>query len=92
MRLRVIMAIAALAAALATGGLAAAVAAYEVPCYVLAAGGGRLLSGSYILDGTVGQAVTGIVGAGTYQLQSGFWFGNTVYRNYLPLVLRNTAS
>jgi len=42
------------------------------------------------LDGTIGQAMVGVVSSAPYELCSGFWCGTAAqYRVYLPLVLRN---
>ncbi|MDW8068161.1 MAG: hypothetical protein RML46_04545 [Anaerolineae bacterium] len=56
---------------------------------VIGGGGGRVQAGTYILDGTVGQAVVGRAVGSTHDLCSGFWCGLAGYPVYLPLVLRN---
>ena len=67
--------------------LAANGSGFEISRFVIGSGGGRLTSGSYALEGTVGQAVTDKVDLGSYALCSGFWCGS-IYRLYLPSVLR----
>ena len=68
-------------AALAGGG-------YEMRSFVIGGGGGHGEAGDYVLDGTVGQPVTGLVEAAPYELSSGFWCGCSSYEAFLPLVLR----
>ena len=52
-------------------------------------GGGSSASGSYILDGTIGQPDAGMLSGGSYTLIGGFW-GSTppTSDTYLPMVLR----
>ena len=83
-----ILLLAALAVLMAGTASAAQPAEYLLARYVLAAGGARLSAAGYVLDTTIGQAVTGIVSVGGYQLRSGFWFGTVMERLYLPLVLK----
>ena len=46
-------------------------------------------SGAYTLGGTIGQPDAGVLAAGAYTLNSGFWAGvGKLYRVYLPLVPR----
>jgi len=76
--------------ALAIPVLAQVSASYDLSWHVIAGGGGRMGSAGYILEGTMGQPVTGRAPGG-YTLCSGYWcagadYGYTVY---LPLVLRN---
>jgi hypothetical protein len=58
-------------------------------------GGGATFStgGSYSLGGTMGQPDAGAIAAESYVLQGGFWPGGEImtslYRIYLPLVMRN---
>lgn len=66
----------------------ASVLDYTTARYVLGAGGGHVAAGSYVLEGTVGQVVVDTVGAGTYQIQSGFWYGLDFSRLFLPLISR----
>ena len=40
---------------------------------VIGAGGGFSVGGSYLLQGTAGQTVTGLAAGNTYLLRSGFW-------------------
>lgn len=66
----------------------ASVLDYAMPRYVIGAGGGRVAAGSYVLEGTVGQAVVDTVSAGPFSIQSGFWYGLDVFRLLLPLIAR----
>ncbi len=74
---------------------AAPAASYEITWYTIDGGGGTL-SGSggigysaYTLDGTVGQPDAGVLTGGGYTLDGGYWSGSvTVYRVYLPLILK----
>ncbi len=71
-----------------TSNVAAAVNALDVPRYVISSGGGRSAMGSYVLEGTVGQPVAGVVAVGSYELCSGFWCGLSVFHNLLPLIIK----
>jgi hypothetical protein len=53
---------------------------------------GELTGGEYALAGTVGQPEPGALAGGPYYAEGGFWamFSETVYRIFLPLVLRNS--
>lgn len=52
-------------------------------------GGGTSTGGSYTLSGTMGQPDAGTLSGGSYTLTGGYWSGSaTVYRAYLPLVLK----
>ena len=56
-------------------------------------GGGATFStgGSYSLGGMIGQADTGSMSGGTYQLAGGFWGSASInYHIYLPLALKNS--
>jgi hypothetical protein len=56
---------------------------------VIASGGGHAESGSFTLDGTIGQPFVGIADAAPYELCSGFWCGaGGGYWIYLPVILR----
>ena len=65
-----------------------------IPRWVIAGGGGRSEAGSFALTGTIGEAVVGAGSGGRYDVCSGFWAGpcgwepGTIWRVYLPLVLR----
>ncbi len=48
---------------------------YSVDWYVIASGGEHSESGSYQIDGTIGQAITGLSSSPNYSLESGFWVG-----------------
>ncbi len=84
-----------LAAAAVSSVRAAPTASYEITWYTIDGGGGTL-SGSggigysaYTLDGTVGQPDAGVLTGGGYILAGGYWSGSaTVYRVYLPLILK----
>jgi hypothetical protein len=72
------------AAALAANG-------YEITRSVTSGGGSRLLGGTYVLEGTVGQAVAGESSDAMRQLCSGFWCEDMVSHQgkvYLPALLR----
>ena len=73
-------------------GLAGVVLANGTPAidwYVIGGGGGHSEMGDYVLDGTVGQGVAGVVNGAPYELCAGFWCGMAEYRHRLPLVLRS---
>jgi hypothetical protein len=63
----------------------------EIPRYVIGSGGGHVEAGNSTLDGTIGQAVVGVVSHAPYELCSGFWCRGAVveYKIYLPIILRN---
>jgi hypothetical protein len=42
-----------------------------------AAGGGATLGGSFLVTGTIGQAITGTASGGVYQARLGFWPGGS---------------
>jgi hypothetical protein len=71
---------------LVANGVLAATLAYQIPRSVMGAGGDRVAAGSYILEGTVGQAIAGDVSAGTYKLHSGFWINVGPFWFYLPAI------
>jgi hypothetical protein len=86
------VALALLAGLILAGPVLAQVSAhYDLSWHVIAGGGGRTESANHILEGTVGQAVTGsTLGAGTHSLCSGYWCGlPAAHRIYLPLVIRS---
>jgi len=60
---------------LATGAWVAFAADFDLGWYVTAGGGGHSSSISYILDGTIGQPLVGVLSGGPYTLASGFWPG-----------------
>ncbi|MFL7792653.1 MAG: hypothetical protein AB8I69_10975 [Anaerolineae bacterium] len=65
-------------------------AAHDLSWHVIGGGGGRMENGGHVLQGTVGQAVTGSMGSSGYTSCSGFWCGaESEYRVYLSLVLGN---
>jgi hypothetical protein len=59
-------------------------------------GGTGKATGSIVLDGTLGQAVTGVDGGGDSVVCSGFWYGlgpcgePAQFPIYLPLVVRSS--
>lgn len=72
-------------------GAALAQSGYGLGWQVAASGGGHLEGGSYALDYTVGQAVTGTTQGGLYGLCSGFWcsaLSEAGFRNLLPLIMK----
>jgi hypothetical protein len=83
-----------LAAAILLGfatSAALAQSGYGLVWQVAASGGGHLEGGSYTLDYTVGQAVTGITQGGAYGLCSGFWcsaLSEAGFKNLLPLIMK----
>ena len=78
-----------LIALLLTTRTAVAANGYEISSYVIGGGGGHSEASPYTLDGTVGQAVAGVVSNAPYELCAGFWCGMGRYKVYLPLVLRD---
>jgi hypothetical protein len=48
---------------------------YSVDRYVIASGGGEMVSASYSADGTVGQPLTGSSSSTSWIVESGFWAG-----------------
>lgn len=71
------------------GNVAAAVTALNVPRNVIAGGGGgEVAGGNFVLTGTIGQPVTGVVSQGSYGLCSGFWCNLEFLRTFLPLIGR----
>ncbi len=73
---------------LAASAVLAAPSALQVPRNVISAGGARVAAGSYALDGTIGQAIVGVVSAGSYQVCSGFWCGLGIYKLFLPIIMK----
>jgi hypothetical protein len=74
---------------LMAGAVLAAPRATTLDHWVVGGGGGRVETGPYTLDGTIGQPVVGKINNAGYELGAGFWYGIDVgYRLYLPLVLR----
>ena len=68
---------------------------FEMPRWAIAGGGGRSETRGYALAGTIGQAVVGTGGGGSYDVCSGFWAGPCGWEDiqvswiYLPVVMRN---
>ena len=64
---------------------------YDLTWSTIDGGGGASTGGDYSLAGTVGQPEPGTLAGGPYNAEGGFWamFSETVYRIFLPLVLRN---
>jgi len=48
---------------------------YQIDWYVIASGGGELSSTNYNVNGTAGQAITGVSTSPGYIIESGFWVG-----------------
>ena len=76
---------------LAVPALAQTGGGYDLTWSTIDGGGGELTGGEYTLAGTVGQPEPGALTGGPYIAEGGFWamFSETVYRIFLPLVLRN---
>jgi hypothetical protein len=55
-------------------GLASA-QSYHIDWYVISGGGGHCQSGSYQLDGTIGQSIVGHSLSSDYRIDAGFWSG-----------------
>jgi len=64
---------------------------YDLTWSTIDGGGGASTGGDYSLAGTVGQPEHGALAGGQYNAEGGFWamFSETIYRIFLPLVLRN---
>ena len=70
---------------LATNGLA-------IPRQLIGGGGGSVQSGVFALQSSVGQAVAGGAGHGSFGVGSGFWRESVrIYPVYLPLIFRNSS-
>lgn len=70
----------------------AAVNALELPRYVISAGGGRVTAGNYVLEGTIGQPVAGVVSQGNFDLCSGFWCSSNIptelLKIFMPFIMK----
>ena len=67
--------------------------AFDLDWHVIGGGGGSTSAGGYVLDGTIGQSVTGVTLAGSYDLCAGFWcwdWGMERHYIHLPLVMRGS--
>jgi hypothetical protein len=66
---------------------------YEIPGSTFTGGGGHVASGSYSLDGSLGQPIAGAYGIGSYVLCAGLpgcdQSGLAPERVFLPLVRRS---
>ena len=65
---------------------------YDLSWYVLAGGGGAPEGSLYAMDSTMGQGVVGSGSSASFGMGSGYWDtkpGVSLYRTYLPLLLRN---
>ena len=51
-------------------------------------GGGVSTGGAFEVSGTIGQAEAGTLSGGAFTLSGGFWASSTVYRLYLPLIVK----
>ncbi len=49
---------------------------YQIDWWVIGSGGGHSQSGSYQLDGTVGQPIVGQSSSPNYRVEAGFWVGS----------------
>ncbi len=59
---------------------------YSIDNHVMSSGGGISSAGSYKIQATIAQAITGTSNGGVYQLQSGFWhevspLGQEIFKN-----------
>jgi hypothetical protein len=52
-----------------------AIAQYQIDWWVMGSGGGHSESGSYKLDGTIGQPIVGQSSSANYRIDVGFWVG-----------------
>jgi hypothetical protein len=78
-----------LVALLLITSVAAAQGAYRLDWWTVDGGGEYASGGDYVLGGSVGQPDAGLLAGEGYLLGGGFWGGAaTLYRRYLPLVLR----
>ena len=48
---------------------------YQIDWYVIASGGGHTESGTYSVDGTIGQPIVGRSSSENYTVEAGFWVG-----------------
>ena len=49
---------------------------YQIDWWVIGSGGGHSQSGSYQLDGTIGQPIVGQSSSPNYRVEAGFWVGS----------------
>jgi hypothetical protein len=65
---------------------------YSLIWHVLGGGGGKVSSGVYILEGALGQPMSGEVDEDSTVLCSGYWCGSEevygYYRQFLPMINR----
>ncbi len=78
--------------ALVVPALAQSGGGYDLTWSTIDGGGGELSGGDYSLAGTIGQPEPGALSGGGYYAEGGFWamFSQSVFRIFLPLVLRNS--
>jgi hypothetical protein len=63
---------------------------YDLSWNVISSGGGAMASGSYMLQGTLGQVVAGDAQSQNYMLDSqGYWFAPEMHIVFIPIVIRN---
>lgn len=48
---------------------------YQIDWYVIGSGGGHAESGTYQVDGTIGQPIVGQASSDNYTVDAGFWIG-----------------
>ncbi len=73
--------------ALSSTTMAMESANYAIDWDVMASGGGPMVSTSFAVNSTTGQAVTGFATSTGYRLGFGYWYIES-YRVFLPLVIR----
>ena len=90
---RAVTLLAVLLCCLVLASVALAQGGYDLSWWTVDGGGGSSSGGSYVLDGTAGQADVGPAMSGDgYQLAGGFWGGApsgiSIFEVYLPVIVR----
>lgn len=68
---------------------------YDIPWWIIGAGGGPVAGGGYTLNTSGGQAAVGTASGGGYELCAGYWCGAAgpipppAHRIYLPMGLKS---
>jgi len=84
-----------MAALLLLASVALANGSYDMPWWVIGAGGGPVTGGGYTLNATSGQAAVGTASGGGYELCAGYGCGATApipppaHQIYLPMGLKS---